>query len=142
MPSDSEIRFPHRKFVQAVGTTVRSGAIDVPMVTTSGKAPVAGNFTVGRLGTNSRQGVEETLSKPLYNEFGVHVTFYDTPGFAAGEAQVMTNNVQWDVFDGIGAFAMTGSKNGYWVSKVTRNDVWWTDHYDDLTQRFKEWASS
>ncbi|WP_206958064.1 ABC transporter substrate-binding protein [Trinickia acidisoli] len=114
MASDSKIVLPRRRFMQAAGTALLTGAIGAPMIITSRKAMAAGNLTVVSWGGNYHQAVEEALAKPFEKEFGVHVTLVDTPDLAKVKAQVMTNNVQWDVFDAVGPMAVTGAKNGYW----------------------------
>ena len=114
MSADSRIVLPRRRFLQAAGTTLLTTAIAAPIVITSRKAAAASNLTVVSWGGNYHAGVEEALAKPFEKEFGVHVTLVDTPDLAKVKAQVMTNNIQWDVFDAVGPMAMTGSKNGYW----------------------------
>ncbi|PRG59015.1 spermidine/putrescine ABC transporter substrate-binding protein [Burkholderia multivorans] len=114
MSSDNNIILPRRRFLQAAGATLLTGAVAAPMIVTSRKAAAASNLTVVSWGGNYHQGVEEALAKPFEKEFGVHVTLVDTPDLARVKAQVMTNNVQWDVFDAVGPMAMTGAKNGYW----------------------------
>jgi putative spermidine/putrescine transport system substrate-binding protein len=114
MSSNPKTDLPRRRFLQGAGATLLSGAIGAPMIITSRKAMAASNLVVVSWGGNYHQGVEEALAKPFEKEFGVHVTLVDTPDLAKVKAQVMTNNVQWDVFDAVGPMAMTGSKNGYW----------------------------
>ncbi|WP_321964555.1 ABC transporter substrate-binding protein [Paraburkholderia sp. J7] len=114
MSSDNNIILPRRRFLQAAGVTLLSTAVAAPMIITSRKAAAASNLTVVSWGGNYHQGVDEALAKPFEKEFGVHVTLVDTPDLARVKAQVMTNNVQWDVFDAVGPMAMTGAKNGYW----------------------------
>ncbi|WP_321916326.1 MULTISPECIES: ABC transporter substrate-binding protein [unclassified Paraburkholderia] len=114
MSSDNNIILPRRRFLQAAGATLLSSAVAAPMIITSRKAAAASNLTVVSWGGNYHQGVDEALAKPFEKEFGVHVTLVDTPDLARVKAQVMTNNVQWDVFDAVGPMAMTGAKNGYW----------------------------
>jgi putative spermidine/putrescine transport system substrate-binding protein len=114
MSSDNNIVLPRRRFLQAAGATLLTGAVAAPMIITSRKAMAASNLTVVSWGGNYHQGVEEALAKPFQKEFGVQVTLVDTPDLARVKAQVMTNNVQWDVFDAVGPMAMTGAKNGYW----------------------------
>ena len=114
MSSDSRIILPRRRFLQAAGATLLSTAVAAPMVITSRKAMAASNLTVVSWGGNYHAGVQDALATAFEKEFGVHVTLVDTPDLAKVKAQVMTNNVQWDVFDAVGPMAMTGSKNGYW----------------------------
>jgi len=103
-----------RSFLQGSGTTLAAAAIGMPMIITSRKAMAAANLVVVSWGGNYRKGVEAALTRPFEREFGVAVTLIDTPDLAKVKAQVMTGNVEWDVFDAVGPMAMTGSKNGYW----------------------------
>ncbi|MGU7771634.1 ABC transporter substrate-binding protein [Burkholderia sp. MR1-5-21] len=114
MLKDSKKVLPRRRFLQAAGSTLLSASIASPMIVTSRKALAAGKLTVVSWGGDYHAAVEEALAKPFEKEFGVQVTLVDTPDLAKVKAQVMTNNVQWDVFDAVGPMAMTGSKNGYW----------------------------
>ncbi|RDU96219.1 ABC transporter substrate-binding protein [Trinickia dinghuensis] len=114
MTSNSKPDLPRRRFMQATGAALLTGAIGAPMVITSRKAMAAGNLVVVSWGGNYHTGVEEALAKPFEKEFGIHVTLVDTPDLAKVKAQVMTNNVEWDVFDAVGPMAMTGSKDGFW----------------------------
>lgn len=127
MSSDKKAIPPRRQFLQVTGATLLAAAIGAPMVITSRKAQAAENLVVVSWGGNYHVGVEEALAKPFEKEFGVHVTLIDTPDLAKVKAQVMTNNVEWDVFDAVGPMAMTGSKNGYWEpldpNLFDRNDL-------------------
>jgi len=114
MASNHVSGMDRRRFLQLAGSVVASGTLAAPMIVTSRKALAAENLTVVSWGGNYRQGVEEAIAKPFEKEFGVHVTLVDTPDLAKVKAQVMTNNVQWDVFDAPGSMAFTGAKNGYW----------------------------
>ncbi|MFM0418898.1 ABC transporter substrate-binding protein [Paraburkholderia aromaticivorans] len=116
MASNHTPGMDRRRFLQLAGTTVASTALAAPMIVTSRKALAAENLTVVSWGGNYHQGVEEALAKPFEKEFGIHVTLVDTPDLAKVKAQVMTNNVQWDVFDAPGSMAFTGLKNSYWES--------------------------
>jgi len=103
-----------RTFLKTSGAALTAAAVGMPMIVTSRKAMAAGNLVVVSWGGNYRAAVEEALTKPFEKEFGVRVTLVDTPDLAKVKAQVMTRNVEWDVFDAVGPMAMTGSKNGYW----------------------------
>ncbi|QEI04742.1 ABC transporter substrate-binding protein [Pigmentiphaga aceris] len=105
---------PRRRFLQASGSTMLAAAIGAPMILTSKTSRAAGRLVVVSWGGNYRVGVEEALAKPFAKEFGVEVILIDTPDLAKVKAQVMTKNVEWDVFDVVGPMGFTGSKNGYW----------------------------
>ena len=114
MSRSPRVVLPRRRFLQAGGTTVLATALGAPMLITSRKARASSSLVLVSWGGNYHTGVEEALAKPFEKEFGVHVNIIDTPDLAKVKAQVMTNNVEWDVFDAVGPMAMTGSKNGYW----------------------------
>ncbi len=114
MSSNIKPTMDRRHFLQVAGSTLATAIVAAPMIITSRKAVAANNLTVISWGGNYHQGVEDALAKPFEKEFGIHVTLVDTPDLAKVKAQVMTNNVQWDVFDAPGSMASTGSKNGYW----------------------------
>ncbi|MGV2288171.1 ABC transporter substrate-binding protein [Trinickia sp. YCB016] len=114
MASLKESPMDRRRFLQMTGSALVSSALAAPMVMTPRRGMAAENLTVVSWGGNYRQGVEEALARPFEKEFGIHVTLVDTPDLAKVKAQVMTNNVQWDVFDAPGSMATTGVKNGYW----------------------------
>ena len=103
-----------RKFLQTSGATIAAATIAAPMLITSRKAMAASDLVVITWGGDYHKGVEEALAKPFEKEFGVHVNLIDTPDLAKVKAQIMTGNVEWDVFDAVGPMAMTGAKNGYW----------------------------
>lgn len=103
-----------RRLVQGAGATLLSSAIAAPMIAIPRNASAAGNLVVVSWGGSWRRAVEEAFVKPFEKEFGIQVTMIDTPDLAKVKAQVMTNNVEWDVFEGTGAMTFSGSKNGYW----------------------------
>lgn len=127
MSIESKTNSGRRKFLQTTGTALAAAAVGAPMVITSRKAMAASNLVVVSWGGNYRTAVEEALAKPFEKEFGVKVTLIDTPDLAKVKAQVMTRNVEWDVFDAVGPMAMTGAKNGYWEAldpaMFDRNDL-------------------
>lgn len=114
MSNQDQSKANRRQFLQAAGTTAAAAAIGLPLLATPRKAAAAGKLVVVSWGGTYRTAVEEALVKPFEKEFGVSVTLVDTPDLAKVKAQVMTRNVEWDVFDAVGPMAMTGSKAGYW----------------------------
>lgn len=91
-----------------------SAFVAAPFVLRSGGARAAGNLVFVTWGGTYRTSVEEGLIKPFTKETGIGVTVVDTPDLAKVKAQVMTGNVEWDVFDAPGAMGAGGSKEGYW----------------------------
>src|SRR6218665_777055 len=103
-----------RKFLQTTGAAAASAAIWLPMLATPLRSSAAAPSVVVSWGGTYSTAVEAALVPPFAKEFGVAVTLADTPDLAKVKAQVMTKNVEWDVFDAVGPMAMTGSKAGYW----------------------------
>lgn len=115
MSIESSRKHSRRQFLQATGAVAAGTAIGAPMLMAASAAQAATKeLVVVSWGGNYRTAVEEALVRPFEKEFGVRVTLVDTPDLAKVKAQVMTRNVEWDVFDAVGPMAMTGSKAGYW----------------------------
>ncbi|WP_374667082.1 ABC transporter substrate-binding protein [Ramlibacter sp.] len=91
-------------------------AVAAPFVITPGRARAqsGGKMVLVSYGGSYRTSVETALVKPFEKEFGVQVTVIDTPDLAKVKAQQMTGNIEWDVFDAVGAPGAQGSKAGYW----------------------------
>lgn len=114
MSSNERPDLQRRKLVQGAGAALLSSAIAAPMIITSCKAFAGGNLVLISWGGKWGATIEEIFVKPFQKEFGVNVTMVNTPDLAKVKAQVMTNNVQWDVFEGTGSMTFSGSKNGFW----------------------------
>ncbi len=89
-------------------------ALAAPFILRSGRASAAENLVFVTWGGSYRTSVEEGLIKPFTKDTGINVTVVDTPDLAKVKAQVMTGNVEWDVFDAPGAMGASGSKEGFW----------------------------
>lgn len=86
-----------------------------PAILRAGRADAAANnLTFVTWGGTYRDSVYEGGVKSFTEETGINVTIIDTPDLAKVKAQVMTGNVEWDVFDAPGALGASGSKEGYW----------------------------
>ncbi len=102
-----------RRVLSAIGGAATL-AVAAPFVVTPRRASAAGKMVLVSYGGSYRTSVEEALVKPFQQEFGVEVTVVDTPDLAKVKAQQMTGNIEWDVFDAVGAPGAQGSKAGYW----------------------------
>lgn len=100
-----------RNFLATAGIAT-AAMLAAPSIRTSRAA--TGELVLVTWGGNYRQGMEDGLVKPFMKETGINVTILDTPDMAKVKAQVMTNNVQWDVFDAPGSMGASGAFNGYW----------------------------
>jgi len=117
MSSNSQLNPGRRRFFQTTGAgaaVAATTAIGLPMLAVPRRASAAERLVVVSWGGTYRTAVEEALVRPFEKEYGISVTLVDTPDLAKVKAQVMTKNVEWDVFDAVGPMAMTGSKAGYW----------------------------
>jgi putative spermidine/putrescine transport system substrate-binding protein len=101
-----------RRHLLALAGVTAVGAMAAPYVSAS--QPTSNELVLVTWGGNYRQGIEDGLVKPFMKETGIKVTILDTPDMAKVKAQVMTNNVQWDVFDAPGSMGASGAVNGYW----------------------------
>lgn len=101
-----------RKFLVGAGGAV--AAASWPLILTPGKAKAAERLVLISWGGAYRESIEANYVKPFTQETGIPVVISDTPDLAKVKAQVMTKNVEWDVFDGVGSMAMSGQKEGYW----------------------------
>ncbi|MGY5775277.1 ABC transporter substrate-binding protein [Rhizobium sp. LEGMi135b] len=100
-----------RNFLAKAGIAT-AGVLAAPYISASYAATK--ELVLVTWGGNYRQGMEDGLVKPFMKETGINVTVLDTPDMAKVKAQVMTGNVQWDVFDAPGSMGASGAANGYW----------------------------
>lgn len=114
MSSNERPDLRRRRFVQAASATLLSGEIAAPLIASTRKAFAGGNLVLISWGGTFQRILEEVCVKPFEKEFGVTVTILSTPDMAKVKAQVLTNNVEWDVFEGTAAMTFSGSRNGYW----------------------------
>ncbi|MHB0773028.1 ABC transporter substrate-binding protein [Bradyrhizobium sp. 1.29L] len=90
-------------------------SLTTPFVLRHGRAEAASkNLVFVTWGGTYRKSIEEGLVKPFVTETGINVTVLDTPDLAKVKAQIISGNVEWDVFDAPGALGTSGSKAGYW----------------------------
>lgn len=114
MSKDKGLQFPRRSFLKAAGVTAMAGALGTSMLGGPRQARAAANLVMVSWGGNYREGVEKALTKPFEQETGIKITLVDTPDLAKVKAQMMTGNVEWDLFDAPGPMAYAGARNGYW----------------------------
>ncbi|MDD9724632.1 polyamine ABC transporter substrate-binding protein [Roseovarius sp. SK2] len=92
-----------------------TGAVAAPMIIRPGSALAQSNsMTFVTWGGAYRDSVVKGVIEPFTAETGIEVNIVDTPDLAKVKAQVMTGNVEWDVFDAPGAMGASGEKEGYW----------------------------
>ncbi|MDA9489699.1 ABC transporter substrate-binding protein [Bradyrhizobium sp. CCBAU 11361] len=102
-------KFSRRSFLAGA-----AGVLAAPMVIGS-RAVAATDFVtmVGYGGT-----FQETLVKyvmtPFAAETGIKVKFVPAPDLAKIKAMQLTRSVEWDIYNGNGTWAASGSKQGFW----------------------------
>jgi putative spermidine/putrescine transport system substrate-binding protein len=115
MSKKTDFALPRRDFLKAVGITAMAGAIGAPLLAASTGAQAASkNLVMVSWGGNYRTAVEKALTEPFEKETGIKVTLIDTPDLAKVKAQMMTGNIEWDIFDATGPMVFSGEKNNYW----------------------------
>jgi putative spermidine/putrescine transport system substrate-binding protein len=112
--SSKPVSLPGRRKVLSALGSAATIAVAAPFVITPRRAFAAGKMVLVSYGGTYRTSVETALVKPFQQEFGVEVTVIDTPDLAKVKAQQMTGNIEWDVFDAVGAPGAQGQKAGYW----------------------------
>lgn len=58
--------------------------------------------------------LEKQVLKPFAKETGINVNLVPVPDLSKVKAQLLTGNVEWDLYEGEGAQAAFGSKQGFW----------------------------
>jgi putative spermidine/putrescine transport system substrate-binding protein len=101
-----------RRFLLTSGAAF--AAASGPLILVPGKAKAAEKVVLVSWGGQYREAVENAFVKPFTQQTGIPVTVSDTPDLAKVKAQVTSKNIEWDVFDGVGSMAMSGSKEGLW----------------------------
>jgi putative spermidine/putrescine transport system substrate-binding protein len=99
-----------RMLITGTALAVVSG----PLILTRGKAKAAEHISLISWGGEYRKAVEEAFVNPFIKETGIEVQIADTPDLAKVKAQVMSHDIQWDVFDCPGSMALSGSTEGFW----------------------------
>ena len=112
--SSKPLQSPERRRVLSGLGAGAAIAVAAPFIHTSARAQSGGKLVLVSYGGSYRTSMETALVKPFEKEFGVQVTVVDTPDLAKVKAQQMTGNIEWDVFDAVGAPGAQGSKAGYW----------------------------
>ncbi|MCK1397040.1 extracellular solute-binding protein [Bradyrhizobium sp. 4] len=64
--------------------------------------------------------MKEFWINPFTAETGVAVEYVNGPDLAKVNAQIQSNNIQWDVLDAAGAMAYAGEKEGLWEAVDTK----------------------
>ncbi|WP_250511492.1 ABC transporter substrate-binding protein [Caballeronia sp. GACF4] len=104
-PLQSESR---RLFIKA--SAVTGAALASPALVRAASK----SMTLVSWGGTYHDAVKRAIADPFTAETGIQVNMFDTADLAKLRAQVMTNNVQWDVFDAPSALGVAGVNAGLW----------------------------
>ncbi|MGY6769798.1 ABC transporter substrate-binding protein [Komagataeibacter sp. NFXK3] len=96
-----------------------ASALAAPFISRRSLARSGGELVFVSWGGSYHNAVRKGLVEPFMAETGIHVTMVDTPDLAKVKAQILSGNVEWDIFDSPGPLAATGSREGYWEALDT-----------------------
>jgi len=106
-----------RKFLTAAAALTVSAA---PAVLIPGRARGADRIVVVSFGGSLGEFMEAEFNRPFTAKTGITVEMANGPDLAKVKAQVNSNNVEWDVFDGSGSTIFAGSNENLWEPVDTR----------------------
>lgn len=91
------------------------GALAAPAVLNASRAAAkASSVTFTGYGGSFQEILEKQVMKAFTEETGIKVNIVPVPELARVKAQLLTGNVEWDVFTGPGSTTAVGSKQGFW----------------------------
>ncbi|MGY4157978.1 putative spermidine/putrescine transport system substrate-binding protein [Bradyrhizobium sp. USDA 4461] len=105
-----------RKIVsRRVVLTKGANLLAVPMVLRATRATAKSNsVTFTGYGGSYQETLVKTVMNPFTEETGIKVNVVPIPDLAKVKAQLLTGNVEWDIYE-TSSYAMEfGSKNGFW----------------------------
>lgn len=108
-----------------LGTAI---ALAAPMVLRSPRASAqTGKVTMCINGGSYQDAMIKHVLEPFTKETGINVRVVPTPDLAKIKAQLVTGNVEWDLFEQATSTIMSGSKQGFWepldLSTVDAEDL-------------------
>jgi putative spermidine/putrescine transport system substrate-binding protein len=110
-----------RQFMTGTGRVAAALSLaSGPFVMRSGPARAAERVAFVSFGGSYGEFTKEFWIKPFTVQTGIEVDYVTGPDLARVKAQVTTQNVEWDVFDGPGSTISAGSKEGLWEPIDTR----------------------
>lgn len=90
-----------------------AGVLAAQMLTRPSRAK-SDSVTLTSYGGSFQEALEKHAAKPFTEETGINVNIVPTPDLARIKAQLLTGNIEWDIFSGAGAEVAAGSKQGFW----------------------------
>lgn len=118
-----------RRSVLRGGGVAVAGVIAAPFIWGGNRARADTSLTITAWGGTYREAIEKAYVIPFTEETGIAVTVIDNADLAKVKAQVVTNNVQWDVFEGLGPQVVAGAQEDLWErfdqSILDNTDLMW-----------------
>ncbi|MCP3392261.1 ABC transporter substrate-binding protein [Bradyrhizobium sp. CCGB12] len=92
---------------------VTAGTLAAPMVVRPARA-ATNSVKFVSYGGSYQDALARYVMKPFAEETGIKVGFVPAPELAKIKAQLLTGNVDWDIFTGPRSRIIFGSKQGFW----------------------------
>lgn len=120
---------------RAILKSVAPVALAAPFVIRGGFARAQETLVVVSWGGAYQEAFEAVWSKPFTEKTGTAIRLVSGPDLAKAKAQVLTGNLEWDIFDGTGPQITAGEKEGIWEPLAITGDA------SDLVMPMREFAA-
>lgn len=101
-----------RRFLGGAARLAGGAAIGGPLILTSRKSHAAGRVVVGTYGGSFADALNEAYFKPFTADTGIEVLVTTPAELGKLKAQVMTNNVEWDIVEPLTSEVLTAANDG------------------------------
>lgn len=92
-----------------------AGALAAPMVIKESRAAAdSRTVTLTGYGGTYQEVLVKAALDPFTEETGIKVKIVPVPELAKVKAQLLSGNIEWDLFDGAATALASGSKQGFW----------------------------
>ncbi|MCK1588560.1 ABC transporter substrate-binding protein [Bradyrhizobium sp. 169] len=91
-----------------------AGVLAAPLVIGSRAAAGSDVVTMVGYGGTFQDALVKYVMIPFTAETGIKVNFVPAPDLAKIKAMQLTGSVEWDIYNGNGTWAASGSKQGFW----------------------------
>lgn len=108
------IRRNRRQFLRDSGRAALGAAAAGPLLLGTRKARAAERLVLVSFGGSLGEFLRDEWNAPFTKETGIEVELAVGPDLARAKAQVISKNVEWDIFDGAGSTIFAGSKENLW----------------------------
>jgi putative spermidine/putrescine transport system substrate-binding protein len=114
----SKVKSPSRRSVLKAGAAV----IAAPLILKSQSAAAADPLVMVSWGGAYQDLIQKVFVTPFTEETKIPMRLVSGPDLAKAKAQVLTGNIEWDLFDGVAA-QITGGENENLWEPVLANDL-------------------